>query len=676
MARLSARLLRQLLSFSSRSKPLGLAVWALPVALALLVVAGVEHAPSRPEAVIGTREVDSGHEVFEIDASVVGLRWSGDNGPDSALIRVSEDGRNWGQWTPIHQPEDHGPDRGSSEDAAGLNVSEAVYVGDAAWVELSVDGAGDGLELVYVDTSGRSLPLWDRFTNAIGSFRVGGSNPAYALPDQPAIQPRSAWGGDQCVAADPPEYAYTRRVQVMFVHHTVHSASANSYTEADVPNLLYAICNFHVAGNGWSDIAYNVLIDKFGVTWEGRGGSLTEGVIGAHTGGFNTHSTGVAFIGEYGSTAPSQAAQDAFVAYATWKLDVHHVDPMTAPFVTSLGSSRYSAGTVVQLRAVSGHKDASTTSCPGDQLYALIDSLRGQIAVSGGTKIFGGWPMADPIQGSQSVGYTAAVFPFRFTEPMDWTITISAATGASLLTETGSGTSGSITWNGSSGGAAQPFGLYTVSLDAVPVSGAEVPRPARFLFQLGNFNPPFSDDEGSPHEADIAIIYDAGITTGCTSELFCPKNSVERWQMALFLTRLYSSAGLGLPPGASPFVDLGGYSPEAQLAIGQLAELGITSGVAPDLFEPSGVVSRWQMALFITRQLGAMGLVLPDGSDQGFVDLGSYPPETITAINQLSQLGVALGVGNNSYAPANPVTREQMASFLARSMAILAPVSP
>lgn len=620
--------------------------------------------------------MDEANETFEVNASVVGLRWSGETGPRSALVRVSEDGSNWGEWTPIHDPEDHGPDAGSDEAAHSQDTSEAVYVGEARFVELSVDGVTPDLELVYVDSSGRSLPWWERLGDAIGTFRFAAAEPAFALPDQPAIQPRSAWGGEQCVSAKPPNYQYTRRVQVMFVHHTVHSAAANAYTQADVPELLYAICNFHVSANGWDDIAYNVLIDKFGGVWEGRGGSLTEGVIGAHTGGFNSHSTGAVFIGDHRVTAPSQESLDAFVAFATWKLDIHHVDPMTAPFVSSLGSSRFSEGTVVQLRAISGHKDASTTSCPGDQLYALIDGLRGQIAVGGGSKIFGGWPVADPVPGSALLGYSNSIFPFAFTEPMVWDFAITDPAGNQMVQAAGTGTDGVVTWDGRQGGVNMPFGLYTASLSATPVAGGIAPRPARFAFQLGNYNPPFSDDEGSPHEADIKTIFEAGITTGCTQELFCPGASVERWQMALFLTRWYATTGLSLPSGSSSFVDLGGYSPAAQLAIGQLAELGVTSGVAPDRFEPGGVVSRWQMALFVTRQLQTMGVVLPDGTDQGFADLAGLPSPTVLAINQMSQLGIAKGVAVDLYSPGSAVTRQQMASFLARSLAILTPASP
>lgn len=664
------------MSFSDRPSSPGRRFYLLAVIPAVLFLGGrLEIEPAHPEPVMGEVRIEAAHQKLEVEASVVALSWEGPEAPDTALVRVSEDGANWGAWTEIHDTADHGPDPG--ETGTDRQLSEGVYVGEASWVELSVEGAPDRLSLIYLDTSGRSRPAWERISGLIGRIGWRSGTPAMAAIDQPPVQPRSVWGGEACVSGvvdGGPRYS--RRTDVMIVHHTIHSASANEYTAADVPSILYAICQFHVTARGWIDIGYNVVIDKFGTIWEGRAGGLGEGVVGAHSGGFNTYSTGVAFLGDHRYVAPPIQAQDAFVSFATWKLDVHHIDPLSVPVVRSLGSTRFAEGEMVPLRAISGHIDVSTTSCPGDQLLALIDGFRARVAASGAPKIFGGKPLRDPIVGAESTGYETMPFPFWFTETMSWSFRILDSDGVELVARSGTGDRGEVTWDGTFAGKRLPYGFYTAELVATPTSGAPAPRPARFLFKLGHYNPPFFDDDRSPHEADINRIHQVGITTGCGVDTFCPAGEVSRWEMALFLTRLHEAAGYPPFQPGSEFTDLGGYSEETRLAIERLAAMGVTTGTGEGTFGPAETVTRRQMALFLTRLMALDGVVLPDGADQGFTDLEGLDPATVVAINQLAQMGVTTGIADGLYGPAGVVTREQMASFLTRTLAKIAPTIP
>jgi len=140
--------------------------------------------------------------------------------------------------------------------------------------------------------------------------------------------------------------------------------------------------------------------------------------------------------------------------------------------------------------------------------------------------------------------------------------------------------------------------------------------------------------------------------------------------MALFLNRTFEAVGHvdEVPGNPQGFTDIGGLSAEAQKAINQLKELSITSGTSPTTYEPQGLLTRAQMALFLTRLMHAEGIVLPDGSDQGFTDIGGVSPEAQKAINQMKQLGITSGVTPTTYDPSGTVTRAQMASFLARSL--------
>jgi hypothetical protein len=77
------------------------------------------------------------------------------------------------------------------------------------------------------------------------------------------------------------------------------------------------------------------------------------------------------------------------------------------------------------------------------------------------------------------------------------------------------------------------------------------------------------------------------------------------------------------------------------------------------------------MALFLTRIVAATGIDLPDGFDQGFADLGSIQPNAQVAINQLKQLGITTGTSETTFNPTGLVRRDQMASFLARTLQLV-----
>lgn len=114
-------------------------------------------------------------------------------------------------------------------------------------------------------------------------------------------------------------------------------------------------------------------------------------------------------------------------------------------------------------------------------------------------------------------------------------------------------------------------------------------------------NDRFSDDTGSIHEADINALAEAGITVGCNppvNDRFCPSQSVTRGEMASFLAR-----GLGYTEGPDNdfFSDDAGSPFEAD--INRLAASGVTAGCDAGLYCPGAPVPRRHMAVFLTRAL-------------------------------------------------------------------------
>lgn len=118
--------------------------------------------------------------------------------------------------------------------------------------------------------------------------------------------------------------------------------------------------------------------------------------------------------------------------------------------------------------------------------------------------------------------------------------------------------------------------------------------------------------------------------------------------------------------GSSGYRDLAGLSSEAIDAIDCVAHYGVAQGVSKTNFDPSGTVTRWQMALFLTRMADDLGIDLPNPGTGRFDDIVNYPVETRRAIDQLAQLGITSGVSARQFDPAGTVPRWQMALFLTR----------
>jgi hypothetical protein len=113
----------------------------------------------------------------------------------------------------------------------------------------------------------------------------------------------------------------------------------------------------------------------------------------------------------------------------------------------------------------------------------------------------------------------------------------------------------------------------------------------------------FTDDNGSPHEDNINRLAAAGVTTGCTTQnpqLYCPGDGVTRAQMATFIKRAWA-----VPLAALDYFTDDNNSSH-QPNINAIREVNITGGCSvqhPNLFCPSQIVTRGQMASFLTRAI-------------------------------------------------------------------------
>ncbi|MHB8670669.1 MAG: N-acetylmuramoyl-L-alanine amidase [Acidimicrobiales bacterium] len=374
---------------------------AVATVIAFLFAGGLVGPPARPQRprVLGKQSALSGRRPVgpgwsrtlraPLSTEMVGFRWDGP-GDGSVEVRARGNGE-WGPWIPVDGNADEGPDANSRE-SRGRSTAGPVWVGSGRR-DLQVRVTGGEL---------RSLQLVAIHSPNVkpASTSVAGIAQAVAEPAAPRIIGRAQWGADEswrhyAPGCDGhPDFAPT--VRNAYVHHTDNS---NSYGPGDSAALVRGIYWFHTHTNQWCDIGYNFLVDRYGQVFEGRWGGVTSAVIGAHAGGYNTGSTGVALIGEFQDTPVPRAAYDALRALLSWKFGYHGVDAGGQLAVTAGGfaESRYPTGSRVVLPTIAGHKDVDSTDCPGDFAYALLPRLRRDVQSDVMHAIpypFGGWQPA------------------------------------------------------------------------------------------------------------------------------------------------------------------------------------------------------------------------------------------------------------------------------------------
>jgi hypothetical protein len=96
----------------------------------------------------------------------------------------------------------------------------------------------------------------------------------------------------------------------------------------------------------------------------------------------------------------------------------------------------------------------------------------------------------------------------------------------------------------------------------------------------------------------IEQLYTEGITGGCGNGNYCPNNPVTREQMAVFLLVAEHGIGYAPPAATGVFNDVPADNPFAKW-IEALADEGITGGCGEGNFCPKGTVTRAQMAVFL-----------------------------------------------------------------------------
>ncbi len=202
---------------------------------------------------------------------------------------------------------------------------------------------------------------------------IDASESAAAEPQQrfddaypkPPVYSRAQWGADppQCSSGYCP-------VTHLGTHHTASPGAYDSQGFDDCASNLRGIQDYHMYSRGWCDIGYNYLTCKHGKVWEGRAGG--DDVRGAHD-GYNCGSMGVGALGYFHTPyndIPTLALLDAYAELYAWKADQKGIDPFGRDYYVGYGAP---------MDNIYGHRDVSSTACPGDLLYSELGALRQEV---------------------------------------------------------------------------------------------------------------------------------------------------------------------------------------------------------------------------------------------------------------------------------------------------------
>ena len=220
--------------------------------------------------------------------------------------------------------------------ARRLADRQPLVDGPARWIQYRVSGEVTRLRTYFVDSP---VTAADR-ARAASTRTAAAAAAARAGPvAQPSIVRRAGWNADETIVRDAPAIAQRAPLRGRAPHRG-----------------LEQLLGGRVGGDRPRDPALPRARERLGrhrlqlprrqVRPGLRGPRRRdhENVVGAHAGGFNTGSVGVAVIGIYDSASLSTGGRRALQRLLAWRLDVGHVHPRGRWDAVSGGSSRWPVG--------------------------------------------------------------------------------------------------------------------------------------------------------------------------------------------------------------------------------------------------------------------------------------------------------------------------------------------
>ncbi|MFB3880852.1 MAG: S-layer homology domain-containing protein [Armatimonadota bacterium] len=174
----------------------------------------------------------------------------------------------------------------------------------------------------------------------------------------------------------------------------------------------------------------------------------------------------------------------------------------------------------------------------------------------------------------------------------------------------------------------------------------------------------------------IAACMGSDIVSGYPDGLYRPATKVSRDQMAAFIVRAAAGGDSQVPKatGGATFGDVNKGS-WAYDYIEYAAAAGIVEGYSDGSYHPDWTVNRGEMAAFMARSIaspqGEEGLVgYQPPASQAFADVAN-DSWCSRYVEYLAERGLISGYPDATYRPADPVSRDQMAVYIARAFGLL-----
>ncbi|MGW0872164.1 peptidoglycan recognition protein family protein [Streptomyces sp. NPDC002740] len=335
-----------------------------------------------------SQEASPGREVkrtsFPITA--VGLTWTGP--PRGVRLRLIDRSGKPGDWQDVTAGCPCGKDAETLRTKSTTPPNRALVPAHGSYgYQLDFDSGVKVIEAIAIDAGRlgrkqRPAPSGTPTRSAPAKAPGTSGSAAVAFPP-PGLVLRADWGADEAkrLTADGRESSPTRftRVQAITVHHT-----ATPVDDPDPAATVRAIYEQHAVSNDWGDIGYNFLIDRQGLVYEGRFSGQDgipahnaddEVVTAFHTFGFNPGNIGIALLGDFAKEQPSPRMRDSLVRLTASLAARHKLDPLAGVTYLSPTSGKSTDGP-----ALGGHRDWTSTECPGSAAYLDLPQVRERAA--------------------------------------------------------------------------------------------------------------------------------------------------------------------------------------------------------------------------------------------------------------------------------------------------------